>query len=349
MKTLEKEKRLNSLFQKGKEFIHSIDASDKIVIVHHADGDGYCSGVLLYKLLERLGVSKNITTFPAINEDLEELIKKNAEDYNRIIILDIDVPYLEDYFKKFKGEILIIDHHSIRKDLNSENVTYVNPRFDNEEIYQPASFVIYKFASSFINIEDLKWISVLGTVSDFGFEDCKEILSGEVNAGTKDGLVETEWWKVSNMIYGAIIVNPGIVFDSLKKSSGLEEIKNDVEISKAYTAFELEYEKLNEEFMDNLEEDGAMFISRVSPRHKRIASMLSTNFSMKEKDKPVFVLERTGEHYKISARLQSGRIHLGKLMETCCISGGGHRAAAGGIILASDYEKFKQCVKSKII
>ncbi len=345
---LKKKRNLNDLFESGRNFTENISPSEKILLIHHTDTDGYCSGAIFLAALKKLGKSEKVDLAAVANDGLEDLIKSEKVDsYDKIIILDIDAPYLEDDFKKFKGQIFIVDHHTIRKDLNSDKIVYINPRFENEEIYQPASYITFKLLSSITDLKDKEWLAVLGTVGDFAFDDCRDLLDKWVGVETKDDLIKTKFWQASKILYGAIIVDTKNIIEMLLKYEGVSELESDNTLLAGYNKFEKELEKIKKEFWKNAEEIDNVIISKIDPSLKRVSSVITTDVSLKHKDKIVILLEKRGENFKISARFQSGKTHLGKLLEKCCsLSGGGHRNAAGGLIRASDFEDFKNCVIS---
>lgn len=345
-----RKRNLNNLFEKGKGFIESIKPSENVLLIHHKDVDGYCSGALFLSALKKLGKSKGVEIVAATNDDLQDLMKdKKTKSYDKIIILDIDAPYLKKEYEDFEGKILIIDHHTLRKNLNSEKLIYINPRVEDEERYWPTSYVVYIFLCSIVDLKELEWIAVLGTVADLAFEDCKDLLGKWITATSKNDLVKTEFWQVSKMLYGVIIIETGNVLDMLLKHKDLSELKSDRNLLSADNKFEKEYKKMKNEFWKNAEEINNVIFSKIDPPFKRMSSVLSTNISLENKDKVIILLEKRGDKFKISARVQSGIPHVGKLMEKCCsLNGGGHRTAAGGLIMVSDLEKFKKCIVSNL-
>jgi single-stranded DNA-specific DHH superfamily exonuclease len=345
---LKKKRNLNDLFEKGRNFFKNISPTEKILLIHHTDTDGYCSGAIFLAAFKKLGKSEKVDLAAVANDGLEDLIKsEKINSYDKIIILDIDAPYLEDDFKNFKGQIFIVDHHTIRKDLNSDKIVYINPRFENEEIYQHASYISFKLLSSITDLKDKEWLAVLGTVGDFAFDDCRDLLDKWVGVETKDGLIKTKFWQVSKTLYGAIIVDTKNVVEMLLKYEGVSELESDNTLLAGYNKFEKELAMIKKDFWKNVEEIDNVIISKIDPSLKRVSSVITTNVSLEHKDKIIILLEKRGENFKISARLQSGKTHLGKLLEKCCsLSGGGHRNAAGGLIRASDFEDFKNCVIS---
>lgn len=365
--TRQQKRNLGKLFAEGNNFLKNIEPSDNILLIHHTDVDGYCSGAIFLGVLKRLNKNLKIDTYAAANEELENLFKdktkvktknKKIKSYDKIIILDIDAPYLKKEFEIFRGKIFIIDHHTLRSDLNANNIIYINPRFENEEAYQPVSYIIYKFLSSIKSMVDLKefeWLAVLGTVSDLGFEDCKDLLGKWVKANAVKDLTKTGFWKAGEELYGAIIAGvekESDVLGLLLESKNLSELKSNPKILSAYNRFHREYEKRKKEFWDNAEYLGGIgniVISKINSKFKRVGSVLATNIGLENEDKIIILLERRGKFFKVHSRAQSGRAHLGLIMEKCCFEGGGgHRRAAGGTIKTKDFKKFKDCVVKEI-
>lgn len=295
-----------------------------------------------------------IDAIPAANEELENLIKsQKLNSYKKIIVLDLDAPYLKKEFEKAGGLFLIIDHHELRKDLNSGKIVYINPRFENKEIYQPTSYIVYKFLSSAlspsIDLNDLEWLAVLGAVGDFAFEDCVDLLGKWVRVNNKKDLIKTDFWKVARMVYGATIVEAEGVIKLLIESNGISNLKSNSKIISAYNKFLKEYENRKKEFWSNAEKINNTIISKIESPLKRVGSIISTDVSIENEDKIIILLERRGNFFKIHSRCQSGETHMGRLMEKCAfLGGGGHRHSAGGSIKISDFEKFKKCIISTI-
>ena len=69
-----------------------------------------------------------MSTYGDIEDVLSDLV-----DFNKIIIVDIAVD--QDIENQASGEILLIDHHIIRRDMNSDSVVFINPRFEKPDYY----------------------------------------------------------------------------------------------------------------------------------------------------------------------------------------------------------------------
>jgi single-stranded DNA-specific DHH superfamily exonuclease len=121
---------------------------------------------------------------------------------------------------------------------------------------------------------------------------------------------------------------------------GVKELMSNPVVKSADEKFEKEYERAKRDFTKNAETKGEVITGVLDSRMKRLCSALSTNLSIEHKGKLIIIFEKRGERFKISARWQNGRVHLGKLMEKCC-QGGGHRNAAGGSVGSGELESFK--------
>ncbi len=341
---------LNDLFEKGKQFLEELKPSDKIALIYHMDMDGICSAALMHKAFikivnegkTKVKISKSVaSTYNDIKKVFREL-----DEFNKIIIVDIGIDRIDDSRK-----ILLIDHHLIKRDLNSDSVVYINPRFEYPHIYQPASYVVYKFLSTITDMKEFEWIAVLGIVCDFGYEDCVDVLKNWVAVKDKSDLFNTEFGSFGNLLLGAsYVLGFDKVLDFLVKSNSLEELKDIKELSDAYKIYESAFNESKKEFWENAESFGNVIFSIIKPKYRRLSSPIINRISFENQDKMIFLLEKIDGKYKISARYQNAEkvgINLGELMRKCC-NGGGHVAAAGGSIKIEDFKKFKECVLKEL-
>jgi len=347
---------LPELFVRAQNFVKELSDSDKILILYHTDVDGYCSAALLISVLERIGI-KNYETSGVVISDVETLMKtQRIKKFNKIIILDLDTPDIKQHLKNLGVNSLIIDHHMLRKNLNSKKLVYVNPRLRNEETYQPASYLVYKIFGSVIGIEDKEWIAVLGTVADFAFDDCKDLIEEHTTAKSKDDVPKTKFWRAGEMLYSAIMstgedseqkLSPDNILKILDESENIEELTSNYKIKQAEDRFDKILEKHKQEFWKNSETFGNVVISTIRPSVKGVGSPIVTKLSIENKNKIIFLLEKRESGFKINARCQSCSLHMGELMRKCG-NGGGHKGAAGGFIKVSELKKFKQCILKEL-
>lgn len=339
-------KSIDKLFEKGKLFIKQIEPKDKLFLIYHTDIDGLVSAALTFIALERLGI-KVSKTIPRSIEGRKE-IPKDLKECDKAIILDLPLTHwhIKDFkeifraFEKQKKEILIIDHHP-SEDFNTEKIVYINPRLEEEEIYQPTSYIVYKFFSKLINLKDKEWLSVLGTIGDFGLEDCKDLLKKWIKVRKKSEILNTKFWKAAIKLRGAIFsLNKNKVFKIFTSAKNLEELNRNKEILSSYEKYRKIYFKGKGEFWKNVKEfkESNLIISRIS---EKVGSDLTNDISARRPNKIIILLEKRDDGYKIHSRYQEGKIHIGNLMEKLRV-GGGHRQAAGGRIQARDLENFEK-------
>jgi len=318
--------------------------SERVALIYHKDLDGICSAVLLRTGLERLGM-KNISTVPGSYEDLPETIQKSK--FDKLIVADIG--FEPKFMQYLRTPTLIVDHHLIKVDANSDRVVFINPRFADQELYQPAAYIIYKLLTDAIDVHDKEWVAVLGTVADYAFWDCKDLLGKWTDAKTRDDLLDkTRLGKVAFELMGAIF-ELGIekVAEAVFASEGLDELMENVEIKNASNRYRKTYEKEMEKFWKNSETDGDIIFSTLKPAYDGFGSIIASEVSRENPDKLIILFKDVDDKYGISARYQSSPVNVGKLMEKTC-GGGGHNKSGGGQIDKSDLDNFKKRVKNEL-
>ena len=341
-----KTKNLSELFEKGKNFLSSIKPGDSVVLLYHSDVDGMTSAAITLIALERMSIK--VSKFKSGNVEKARETLEELKGFDKAIILDIALDFLEGFEEMVECKTLFIDHHMIKRDLNSARIVHINPRFDMPETYQPVAYVVYKLLSAIVDLKDKEWIAVLGTIGDYGFEDCKDIVGKYVKATSSSDLPKTDFWKVALVLNGsAFEIGFNEVVKILMSAKDLEELKNNKLLNKAYESYEKEYNRCKEEFWRNAEEveELNLIISVIKPMHIRMGSSISTELGIKHKDKMIILLEKIDDAYKVHARYQNSSLHLGKLLEAVCEGlngGGGHERAAGAVVHEKNIEKFKK-------
>src|SRR3989338_9214451 len=162
---------------KAIEFIKNIGKNDGVVIIFNNDGDGICSCALFMKYLKKIGNEPYIINQPMpLDQNIIKRIQTSLP--NKIVFLDMAVDQQSDIVKKLKGiaDILVIDHHQIYKDLNSENVVHHNPRLENPKLYQSTTYLVYKLLSEIDDYSNYLWIAAAGMISDYNLEDSKDVV-----------------------------------------------------------------------------------------------------------------------------------------------------------------------------
>lgn len=182
----------SKIFEDGIEFIRKISSSDRLAVIYDNDADGLVSAVLTIHSLKKLGIKKPKAI---INISGLDALKKVGKE-NKLIFLDI--PYV--YFSKLPKEkdILIIDHHPTKR--LGGRITIVNPLLESKDRYQPTSYLVYKIFSKVVELEEVGWLAAVGTITDYGFEDCKDLLKSYIRVRKKERIGNTKLWLVGEKI-----------------------------------------------------------------------------------------------------------------------------------------------------
>lgn len=336
-------------FSKVLGFLKRLISEDKILIVFHRDADGLCSAVVARKALERAGLKPDImVTHLEKTAELESVTKSK---YNAVIFLDLALDHLGGRFWNEKQKVLIVDHHPYHKDLNSKNVVHFNSHFFSEG-YLPASYLTYKIFSEIADIKDVEWISVMGTIADYGYDDCHDLLDKYILVKEKGEMFETKYGKAAAMVNGAsFFFGFEKMAEILSSASGADEFMKNKKIVGYYEKFSKEIEKLKKEFWNVAEKTGKVYFAHIESKIERIQSSVLTQLSTENPEKVLVIYHKDGENIKLSGRAQTG-YDLGtifmKAAEFAGGSGGGHKPAAGAMVPASNIEKFKKKVAEMV-
>jgi single-stranded DNA-specific DHH superfamily exonuclease len=349
-------------------FLENAEKDDKIGIIHHWDMDGTSSSVIISKILEE--VRGRPAEWVSIPEErayhLSEKDRKKIEDLDRLIVLDfnLEADELEELLEEYDLDILVVDHHTF--DRKPDNVSFVNPREFDAEVYVPCSKICLDISEEFGLNDELRWIAGMGVIQDFGVDSCPELfeeLEEEYDKYLPDELTQQQLAK--NCEYGryssVLNIKPyrdsqhfaKLAYEALMKSDSLLEIEAQEEYRQVYEVY-LEMQDEFNRVLENYEEE------REIDREKcviffeldsdfNINSSIATNMSTKTPKWIHLVVQKDPEEVNISGRCQSGRVDLGKLLQKALpekaveegAEAGGHRKAAGASMDKEYYPEFK--------
>lgn len=348
------------------EFIRDIEESDEVVIIHHWDMDGTSSATIISKILQEVrGREADKVRMPSERSyHLSDDDRASIDDADKLIVLDfnLEADELEELAEQL--DVLVVDHHTF--DRVPENVPFVNPRTENSEIYVPCSKICLDIASEFGIREQIKWIAGLGIIQDFGVDSCPELFE-ELKKEHREFFPEelSQQQLAKNCEYGryssVLNIKPyrdsahfaELAYRALMKSEDLKELEAQEEYRQVYEVY-LEMQDEFNEVMENYDEEREIdrekciiFFELDSDFH--ITSSIATNMSTKTPEWIHLVIQKDDE-INISARCQSGREDLGKLLQEALPEGaveqgaeaGGHRKAAGASMPLEHFEEFKQ-------
>ncbi len=336
-------------FSKVLGFLKSLTEKDRILIVFHRDADGLCSAVVARKALERAGLKPDImVTHLEKTAELESVAKSK---YGAVIFLDLALDHLGGNFWNERQKVLIVDHHPFHKDMNSANVVHFNSHFFSEG-YLPASYLTYKIFSEIAKIKDIEWVSVLGTIADYGYDDCRDLLDKYISVKEKGEMFGTKYGKAAAMVNGAsFFFGFEKMAEILLSAKNVDEFMENKKIGEYYEKFNKEIEMLKKEFWNVAEKVEKVYFAHIESKIERIQSSVLTQLARENPEKVLVIYHKDGENIKLSGRAQYG-YDLGtifmKAAEFASGSGGGHKPAAGAMIPASSIEKFKKKVAEMV-
>jgi single-stranded DNA-specific DHH superfamily exonuclease len=350
------------------DYLGKINEDDQVVIIHHWDMDGISSSAIISKILEQeRGRPAEEVTIPAERSyHLTEKDHELLENATKLIVLDFNLKAdeLEELEEEFNLDVLVVDHHSFDRE---PDVDFVNPRAEDAEVYIPCSKICMDIASEFGLEEEVRWIAGLGVIQDFGVDSCPELFE-ELEENYDMYLPEelSQQQLAKNCEYGryssVLNIKPyrdskhyaKLAYQALMNSEDLKELEAQEEYRKVYEVY-LEMQDEFNDAVENYEEDREIdrekmiiFFDIDSDFH--ITSSIATNMSTKTPEWVHLVIQKDEDEINISARCQSGRVDLGKLMQEALPEGavedggeaGGHQKAAGASMKPKYLEEFKE-------
>jgi single-stranded DNA-specific DHH superfamily exonuclease len=249
---------------------------------------------------------------------------------------------------------VIIDHHLYEKNLNSERVLHINPRFSSEA-YIPASAVVYEALKSMgKKVEPLLWIAAIGVIGDYGFEDCKDLVDDSRQKypkllGKGQSPLESKFWSAAELISAAVTLNSNSgarkCLGFMLKSKNFEEFVSVPELGGWKREVDEEFDKVVRRLEQKKEEHPNGILTFEISTKLGLNSAVAGHFSEKYPDSVTIIRRNVGkgkdQQWKLSIRCQSGRVNVGEVSKSAVKgigSGGGHVKAAGAMV--NDWDRF---------
>jgi single-stranded DNA-specific DHH superfamily exonuclease len=329
-----------------------LNTPGKRLLFYHRDADGICSASMLLRFFQ--GFEASARQGPRIEKEFVKGVVEKKPDL--LVFIDLPVDQEWEKLKEImdnlpKTRVVVIDHHLFEKDMNSEGMIHVNPRFF-EDTYLSTSYMVYKLMESLRKeISPFVWIAVIGIIGDYDLKDCGDVL--EFCEKSYPGSLGKDPMR-SKLGYAAELICSAV---TIKGSEGSDKVLKILLDSKDYRKFleskrlKVWHQKVKEEMQRvikdayrNKEIHNRLGLHIYTIRTKMsLTSALSTYFGEKNPDKTVILRRKADNEWKLSFRNQSGEVNVGHLAKKCVQgigTGGGHKKAAGAMI--SDWEKFRE-------
>lgn len=326
--------------EQAKEFLNKISEKDNVAIIHHDDGDGFCSGIIFQDHCKALGAKTKTFNYNFSETSLETLL---LEPFNKIIITDISSKATQEEIKSIKEkEIFYCDHHP-EYPLPKKTLALLTA----DQGYIPSSRTAYELTGR------KKWLAMIGTITDSG--DLYKENQKFINDFLKEQGLTLEKFKTkySHVISNAIVYfanTPEKMFQILAKIDSLEEIKK---LEKYSDEVEKDIQKAIGQCETTKEKLGNANLYYMEPKYRTrgaVAAIIS-----RENPEGIHLLvspeSSDNKILRVSARHSSEEADLPKLLEAAMeglenVSYGGHPRASAGQFQAKDLEKFKQNIRN---
>jgi len=347
------------LLERFRKFIESIRQEDNLAIFYHAKcTDGLCSCIITSKSITKLTGLKpkfHIQNQHEINEDTLIFIKSNK--IKKVIFVDLCPEGDIVNFKKLESysEILIIDHHKFKNNLDSKNTILVHAEFLNNKIDSvryPASKLCYDLFSNLVDISELDLLAAIGLIGDRGYNTWKDFVDSVADKykfNIEGDILTSIFGKASSLISTTSKFEEAsiLIFDVVYNSKNINGIINNKELQ----MYEIKVRKEISYWVDRADDAEIcenLVIFEIKPKLK-INSPLSTILSFEKFGGKTLVIiaDYGNDILTISAREQSMKIKMNELLQEAVngldgAKSGGHIPAAGGTIRKQDKNKFKK-------
>ena len=326
-------------FQKAKEFLDNINSEDNVAIIHHDDGDGFCSGILYYDWCKQKGAKVEEFTYILNKSKIKDF---GLEKFNKIILTDITSEVVAGELNIVSDkQVLYLDHHPEKGVFPKEVLTFI---IDDGK-YIPSS----RTAGELTELKP--FLALIGTITDAGhlYQENQDYINSHLK---QLGISLDDFKKnISSVISNTINYldkNPNETFKLLKNLKSLEDVAS----LRVYAdKIEDEIQKFVEGYEKNKEKLGEVNFYYFEPKLS-VKGAVTGIISHRDLDE-VYIFaspKKDGKHISLSARNAFKKINAIDLLKKGTLgledsSAGGHVRAAGGMILTKDLEKFKQNVR----
>ena len=320
------------------EFIGALDG--KLALISHTDLDGLASAKVANAVLQ--ADMLEFLDYEAINDSLVSRLKKNKIKTVVFTDISIDESKIIKKIEKF-ARILIIDHHKIGEDFNSEKTVFLNAQG------YCAAYICYYLFSKIRNIEKLDWFIACACVADWQY------------------ILNNVWINSIYEKYGDKFIG---TIEGVKKSTKLYPIGYDISLALIYFDHDFKnvYDKIGDSFgeIGDLKKYASIVLKEINEYGKKfekekaeisdgyfweikskfgIKAILINQISSEYLNKTIIFASIHNGNCSISARRQDGKVDVSDLCKKLVGDfgwAGGHARAAGGNFPEKYFEEFKK-------
>lgn len=324
------------------DFISGLNEKDKLALISHTDLDGISAARVANEVLHA-DILKFVN-YKDLNDSLIDDLKK--QKVKKIVFADLmfNEP---DFVRKISAiaDVLIIDHHLINQDYNSDKVVFMNAQG------YCGAYLCYYLFSKMQNLEKFDWVVACACIADWQYvknqDWMKKIFDkygDEVFIPTIEGIHKSEkFYHLQEKLVYAIVY----FFDNLMKIYNAfgKEFGNLGGIEKYGEIVEKDLKENIGKFHEEKVEIEDGYFWEYEPKYGG-GSLLTNSVSEEFQGKTIVICRADKDGlYRISMRRQDGKVDVSALLQKLTLgfeshSAGGHFKAAGGHILLKDREEF---------
>ncbi len=342
------------LIARFEEFMSSIKDSERVVVVHHRDADGLCSAVVFSKALSKISGNPVASAINSEYSDFGEVIAALKEiKPDRIAILDLSIDQSRERVLELEkiAPLLIIDHHKLYNDCNSERTVFIKAQMVSEldGSKYPASKLVFDLCSRLTDLQEERWIACVGLLGDMGYNTWKEFVD---LTAKESGVSLGEMNSLKGLISAVETVKPEKfpeLFSEFHSKKPAQILRSPLNRYKKKLLKELT--KWRKDFKENAEffPEAELYFYVFKPKVE-LKSALIDSLTFEFPDKTIVIVLDLGEKMlRFSARRQDFRVKMNSLLEEAvkgipAASAGGHIPAAAGSVPRSKLNTFKENV-----
>jgi single-stranded DNA-specific DHH superfamily exonuclease len=325
------------------DFISKIGRNERTALITHIDLDGMTCAKIVNEALDIDYM--RFVGYEGLNKNLIKEIK--AEKIRKVILTDLAIDNIDfiSELEKF-ADVLIIDHHTFQKDINSVNTVYLNA----EEF--AASYICYYLFSKIKKMEHFDWLVACAALADWAcFLNSRWMGQvykkyGETYVPAENNLKKGRFWEMQETLSLFLIYfldNLQIAYDFIKDIESVSDLK------RYSNVVEKEIERCLLDFGREKEVYGEIYFWIIRSKFA-VKGQVLNKASFDVKDKTLIIARREGDHYQMSARRQDGKVNLPEFLREMTEGfrnafAGGHLKAAGCHISVKDIDEFRERLK----
>lgn len=326
--------------QRFSEYIASLKKRTKVIAVSHTDVDGLGSAKLVDAALRADSVY--LMDYDQVNEAFVE--KLRGEKPSHIVITDLMVK--REFVEKLGAfaRVLVIDHHRVSEDVNSERITFMNAQG------MCATYLAWWLFKDVGDVSAWEWLVACACIADVMTDEVRAFMIRQFEKEGLDfnnGVKQGRFWELVTGINNALIY---FVNDRM-------QVYRAITNTFAMPVHLVEPARLVEDdIQDTLrrfEQEKKLIRGRIFWEFKaryRIKSVISTILSFRYPTTTMIILKRDGDSYFVSGRCQDRHEDMNLLLKKLIegfphADAGGHIPAAGGHFPVDKLPEFKERLK----